>query len=111
MAAALGPTSASLQPKGAAFGQAFGWSAYLVGLIALIVVPLPPLVLDVLVALNLLAAFLLLMSTFFASSFVSLSTFPTVLLLTTVARLAASVATCRAVLSGSDPGAWPDPMR
>ena len=105
MAAALGPTSASLQPKGAAFGQAFGWSAYLVGLIALIVVPLPPLVLDVLVALNLLAAFLLLMSTFFASSFVSLSTFPTVLLLTTVARLAASVATCRAVLSGSDPGA------
>lgn len=105
MAAALGPTSASLQPKGAAFGQAFGWSAYLVGLIALIVVPLPPLVLDVLVALNLLAAFLLLLSTFFASSFVSLSTFPTVLLLTTVARLAASVATCRAVLSGSDPGA------
>ena len=105
MAAALGPTSASLQPKGAPFGQAFGWSAYLVGLIALIVVPLPPLVLDVLVALNLLAAFLLLMSTFFASSFVSLSTFPTVLLLTTVARLAASVATCRAVLSGSDPGA------
>jgi type III secretion protein V len=94
----------SLPLKSGASGNTLLWGIYVVCLIGLIVIPLPALLLDALVAINFGLAFLLLFAVLYARSFIDLSTFPTLILLTTVLRLSVSVATSRAVLSGEDPG-------
>jgi flagellar biosynthesis protein FlhA len=73
----------------------------LIGLMAVIVVPLPPLILDVLLAGNLALAALVLMTTMFVSSPLDFSVFPSLLLFTTFFRLALNIATTRLIL-GAD---------
>ena len=76
----------------------------LVAIISLIILPLPTGLMDVLIAINLSLATCLLMVSLYISSSISLSTFPTLLLLTTLFRLSLNVATTRLILINADAG-------
>ncbi len=79
--------------------------AVLVGaILALLIVPLPPVVLDVLVAMNLAFATLILVVVLLAERPLALSTFPSLLLVTTLYRLALNVSTTRMILSRQSGG-------
>src|SRR5579862_2130615 len=73
-----------------------------VGIIAsvlVILVPLPPGLLDVLLALNITLAVIILLTTIYVRTPLEFSIFPSLLLATTLARLVLNVATTRLVLT------------
>ncbi len=70
----------------------------LIGIVFVMVVPLPPLVLDVLLSISIAFAFLILLISIYVKEPLEFSTFPTVLLITTLFRLALNVATTRSIL-------------
>jgi flagellar biosynthesis protein FlhA len=76
----------------------------LLGLLATLLSPLPPLVLDLLLASNLTGSILLLMVVLNAQRATDLSTFPTLLLFTTMFRLGLNVASTRLILTGGEAG-------
>jgi flagellar biosynthesis protein FlhA len=73
-------------------------------LVAVLVVPLPPWLLDVGLALSITASVLVLMVALFMQRPLDFTAFPTVLLLTTLLRLALNVATTRAILTSGHEG-------
>ncbi|KVO87681.1 type III secretion system protein InvA [Burkholderia ubonensis] len=76
----------------------------MVTIIAMLIVPLPTLLVDILIALNIVIAILLFMGSFYAEKILSFSTFPTILLITTLFRLALSISTSRLILTQADAG-------
>lgn len=78
--------------------------AGLIAVIALMIMPLPLVVLDILVALNITFAAILLLSAVYIRSPLELAVFPSVLLMSTLFRLALSVATTRMILLEADAG-------
>jgi type III secretion protein V len=72
--------------------------------VLLLVAPLSPGVLDVLLAANLAAAATILVVTLFAKDALAFASFPTLLLLTTLFRLALNVSSTRLVLSRGEAG-------
>lgn len=76
----------------------------LAAVLALIILPMPPLVLDIAIAFNLCVGILLLLSVLYISKPLDFSTFPTVLLITTLFRIAISVSTARMILSEMNAG-------
>jgi len=75
-----------------------------VSVVALLILPLPPLAIDMLVATNIAIGMLLLLSTLHIAKPLDFSTFPTVLLLTTLFRLSLSIATTRMILTTAEGG-------
>ena len=73
-------------------------------LVAVLVVPLPSWLLDVGLALSITSSVLVLMVALFMQKPLDFSAFPTVLLLTTLLRLALNVATTRAILTTGHEG-------
>ena len=73
-------------------------SLSLLGLLVVLLVPLPPLLLDLLLTLNIALTILLLLVTLSAKQALDFSVFPSVLLLLTLFRLALNVATTRLIL-------------
>ncbi|MBB5710907.1 flagellar biosynthesis protein FlhA [Sphingomonas xinjiangensis] len=76
----------------------------LVTVVMLMIVPMPPLALDVLIATNMTIGILLLLSSMYVTKPLDFSTFPTVLLLSTLFRLAISISTTRMILTEVDGG-------
>lgn len=76
----------------------------LVAIISLIIFPLPTAIMDGLIAVNLGLAISLLMVSLYISSSIALSTFPTLLLVTTLFRLSLNIATTRLILINADAG-------
>ncbi|MBI1336374.1 MAG: flagellar biosynthesis protein FlhA [Phycisphaera sp.] len=76
-------------------------------LLAIIVVPMPPMLMDVLIAANLALAAVILMTTIFVGTPLEFSVFPSLLLGTTLFRLVLNIATTRMILTAnaSDPTA------
>lgn len=70
----------------------------IVAVIALMVLPLPPFLLDTLIAINLTISMVLLMVALYVRGALELSTFPAILLLTTLFRLALNIASTRQIL-------------
>ncbi|MFW6033185.1 MAG: flagellar biosynthesis protein FlhA [Phycisphaeraceae bacterium] len=70
-----------------------------IGLLAVVVVPVPPLVMDVLITANLALAAVILLTTLFVESPLDFSVFPSLLLGTTLFRLVLNIATTRLILS------------
>ncbi len=70
-----------------------------VGLIAVIVVPMPPALMDVLIAANLALAAVILLTTLYVTSPLDFSVFPSLLLGTTLLRLVLNIATTRLILT------------
>jgi type III secretion protein V len=76
----------------------------LVAIISLIILPLPTAIMDTLIATNLGLSITLLMLSLYIPDSISLSTFPTLLLLTTLFRLSLNIATTRLILINADAG-------
>lgn len=76
----------------------------LVAIIALMILPLPRLMIDVLVALNIAIGLMLVLMGIYIGSALQFSSFPSVLLISTLFRLALSVATTRMILLHGDAG-------
>ena len=75
-----------------------------VGMLAVLLVSLPPMLLDVGLSLNLSISLLLLLVVLYVRSPLELSTFPTILLLTTLFRLSLNIASTRLILLNGDQG-------
>lgn len=75
-----------------------------IGLIAIIIVQIPPSLISLLVIVNLAISVLMLMVSLYISSPVQLSSYPTILLLTTLFRLTISISITRAILTTGEPG-------
>lgn len=75
-----------------------------IAIIALMILPLPLIVLDMLVALNIALGIMLVLMGIYVSSSLQFSAFPSVLLISTLFRLALSVATTRMILLHGDAG-------
>src|SRR5215467_201965 len=75
--------------------------------LAMIVLPLPPMALDILFTFNIALSIIIMMAVFYVSRPVEFGVFPTVLLVATLLRLALNVASTRVVLLNghSGPGA------
>jgi type III secretion protein V len=86
-------------------GLAFLWlPAGLVAVVALLIVPMPPFMLDMFIAMNLIIGVLLLLAALYVVKPLDFSTFPTVLLITTLFRIGISVSTARMVLTEANAG-------
>jgi type III secretion protein V len=78
--------------------------AGVVAIVALLILPLPALVLDILIAANITIGVLLLLSALYIHKPLDFSTFPTVLLLSTLFRLSLSIAATRMILTQAHAG-------
>lgn len=76
----------------------------LVAIVALFVLPLPTPLLDLLIAANLAASLVLLIVAMYVPSALSLSTFPSLLLFTTLFRLALNIASTKLILLHANAG-------
>lgn len=85
------------------FGD-IGLALLLVAIVGLLIVPLPTQIVDGLIALNLMLSTILLMVSLYLPRALSFSTFPSVLLFTTLFRLALNVTTTRLILLHADAG-------
>ncbi|MBL8858657.1 MAG: flagellar biosynthesis protein FlhA [Planctomycetes bacterium] len=74
------------------------------GLVCTLIVPVSPLLLDVLVAVNITVSLMLLLVTMNAKNATEMSTFPTILLFTTLFRLGLNVASTRSILTDGQAG-------
>lgn len=74
------------------------------GVLAILFVPIPPMLLDLLLVLNISIAMLILLVTFYTESPLSFSTFPSILLIATLFRLALNVSTTRLILDDGAAG-------
>jgi type III secretion protein V len=79
-----------------------------VGIVFLLVLPMPTELMDFLIAVNLFIAGLLIVLSLYVKGLTSFSTFPVILLLTTLFRLGIEVATSRMILLNADAGAIVD---
>ena len=71
----------------------------LVAILAMMILPLPPFMLDVLFTFNIALSLVIVMAVFQVKRPLEFAIFPTVLLLVTILRLALNVATTRLILS------------
>ncbi|ALP41149.1 type III secretion system export apparatus subunit SctV [Aeromonas schubertii] len=76
----------------------------LLAVVFMMVLPLPPIALDILIAINMTISVVLLMMAVYINSPLQFSAFPAVLLVTTLFRLALSVSTTRMILLQADAG-------
>ena len=78
--------------------------ALVVGVLVVLFVPIPSMLLDFLLVINISMAMLVLLVTFFTETPLKFSTFPTILLLATLFRLSLNVSATRLILAGGDAG-------
>ena len=75
------------------------------GIIMILILPLPPLLLDLLLAVSIILSVLILMTALFIETPLQFSAFPTVLLIATMLRLALNLASTRLILAHGHTGA------
>lgn len=73
-------------------------------ILAMLIIPLPTWVIDSLIAINMVTAALIFVGSFHIQSVTTFSSFPAILLVTTVFRLALSITTSRMILMEADAG-------
>ena len=71
---------------------------FLVGAVLMMVIPVPAMVLDLLLVVNISVAMMILLGTIFLSDVLDMSVFPSLLLVTTLTRLALNVSSTRLIL-------------
>ncbi|PMS22564.1 EscV/YscV/HrcV family type III secretion system export apparatus protein [Trinickia dabaoshanensis] len=81
-----------------------GIAILLVAIVSLMILPLPPAVIDVLLAINITISITLLMVTMYVGHIATLSAFPSVLLFTTLFRLSLNIASTKSILLHADAG-------
>lgn len=79
-------------------------AAYILAAFIMMIVPVPNQLLDVLLACNMAIAFTIMFGTMFSKEVLDLSFFPTILLFTTIFRIALNISSTRLILTTGDPG-------
>ncbi|MBX3431251.1 MAG: flagellar biosynthesis protein FlhA [Hyphomonadaceae bacterium] len=79
-------------------------AAGVLGILAIMLVPLPPILLDFLLAISIILSILVLMTALMIKKPLEFTAFPSVLLLATLFRLALNIASTRLILSGGQSG-------
>jgi type III secretion protein V len=79
-------------------------AALVVSIVGMMIIPLPTLLLDLLITLNIAVAVTLLLISIYVTDALAIATFPTLLLLTTLFRLALEVSATRLILLKADGG-------
>ena len=79
-------------------------AGYVLAAFIMMIVPIPKGLLDVLLACNIAVAFTVLFGTMFSKEVLDLSFFPTILLFTTIFRIALNISSTRLILTAGDPG-------
>ena len=75
-----------------------------IGIVMMIIIPLPKQLLDVLLAINITLAVVIILITMFTTNVLQFSVFPTLLLVTTLYRLALNISSTRLILTEADAG-------
>ena len=81
-----------------------GVALYVLAAFIMLIVPIPALLLDILLAVNMAVAFTILFRSMFAKEVLEMSYFPTILLFTTIFRIALNVSSTRLILTTGSPG-------
>ncbi|MDE7403639.1 MAG: flagellar biosynthesis protein FlhA, partial [Lachnospiraceae bacterium] len=81
-----------------------GVALYVLAAFVMMIVPIPNGLLDVLLACNIAIAFTILFGTMFSKEVLDMSFYPTMLLFTTIFRIALNVSSTRLILTTGDPG-------
>ena len=81
-----------------------GVAMYLLAAIIFFIIPIPSLLLDVMLAINISIALIILFNALFVQEVLDMSFFPTLLLFTTIFRISLNVSSLRLILSTGDPG-------
>ena len=81
-----------------------GVAAYVLAAFIMMIVPIPNWLLDVLLACNIAIAFTILFGTMFSKEVLDMSFYPTMLLFTTIFRIALNISSTRLILTTGDPG-------
>ncbi len=81
-----------------------GVALYVLAAFVMLIVPIEPWLLDILLAMNISVAFTVMFGCMFATEVLEMSFFPTVLLFTTIFRIALNVSSTRLILTTGDPG-------
>ncbi|MFL0269637.1 flagellar biosynthesis protein FlhA [Candidatus Clostridium radicumherbarum] len=76
----------------------------IVGIVLMIIIPLPTWLLDILIALNITIAVVIILLTMFTTEVLQFSVFPTLLLITTLFRLALNISSTRLILTDQNAG-------
>jgi flagellar biosynthesis protein FlhA len=79
-------------------------ASLILGIIVIIILPVPTFFIDLLLSLNITIALMILLLTVFSQNVLNFSAFPSMLLITTLFRLALNVSTTRSILSNADGG-------
>lgn len=82
----------------------FGVAVYLLCAVIFFIIPIPNILLDVMLAVNLSIALIILFNTLFVQEVLEMSFFPTLLLFTTIFRISLNVSSTRLILTTGDPG-------
>ncbi len=81
-----------------------GIGLYVLSAIIFLIVPMPSFLLDFLLAINISVALIILFNALYAVDILQMSSFPTVLLLTTIFRIGLNTSSTRLILTTGDPG-------
>ena len=81
-----------------------GVGAYLLAAVVFFIVPIPSFLLDIMLALNLSIALIILFNVLYAKEVLDMSFFPTLLLFTTIFRISLNVSSTRLILTTGNPG-------
>ncbi|BCN31516.1 flagellar biosynthesis protein FlhA [Anaeromicropila herbilytica] len=77
---------------------------YLMAAIIFLIVPMPSFLLDILLALNIALAMVILFNALFSLEVLNMSSFPTILLFTTIFRISLNVSSTKLILTSGEPG-------
>ncbi|MBE5940511.1 MAG: flagellar biosynthesis protein FlhA [Lachnospiraceae bacterium] len=81
-----------------------GIGLYLISAIVFFIIPIPNFLLDVLLAINIAIALTILFNALFVKEAMAMSSFPTILLLTTIFRISLNISSTKLILTTGDPG-------
>ena len=81
-----------------------GVAIYLLAAVIFFIVPIPPLLLSAMQAINISLGLIIMFNALFAREVLDMSFFPTLLLFTTIFRISLNVSSTRAILTSGDPG-------
>lgn len=81
-----------------------GVAAYLLMAVIFFIVPIPSILLDVMLAVNISIALIVLLNSLFVQEVLDMSFFPTLLLFTTIFRISLNVSSTRLILTTGSPG-------
>ncbi len=85
-------------------GADIGVAAYILAAFMMFIIPIPSFLLDILLAVNISIAFLILFVCMFSKEVLEMSYFPTILLFTTIFRIALNVSSTKLILTTGKPG-------